>query len=193
MNYKTVKITNKDLEIAYEFADARSKDIKLYQKRGSFKLSDITTGALAELAVYKVLKKAGFNVCKPDFEIYDKSKKSFKADMTDGKRHFHVKGQQRHSAEIYGCSWLMQRTDPIINRPEKGHYMIPCVVDEENMEVFIYGCIPLISLVNENCVGECTVPSFRRTKVALYLHDIATNLTTSRRWGILHGRTDYED
>lgn len=186
MNHIMVKITKKDLEKAYNFAKARSKDVKLYQNRGSFKLSDITTGALAEIACYKLLKRNGFEVSKPDFEIYDKSRKSYKADLEGNNRQYHVKGQMLKSAETYGCSWLMQRHDPIINNPERGHYLMPCVVDEEKMVVYIYGCVPLLSLVNEDCIGECTVPSFRRTKVAIYLQDVTMLLTPSRRWSVLY-------
>ena len=81
---------------------------------------------------------------------------------------------------------LFPSHDHIITDPERGHYLMPCVVDENKKTVHIYGCIPMLSLINEDCLGECKVPMLKRTKVAIYLEDITQALTPSRRWSVLY-------
>lgn len=185
-NYIMVKLTANDIKKAKEFAALRSKDSKLYEKRGGFKLSDIITGALAEIACHKLIRKHEPELSKPDFTIYDKSQKTYKADLYTETRSFHIKGQTLQSAETYGASWLMQRRDPILNDPENGHYLVPCVVDEENKVVYVYGCVPMRTMTTEGLIGECVVPMFRTNKVCIYLSEITKKLSPNRRWSILY-------
>lgn len=181
-----VKLTLAEIRKAGEFAKLRAKDVDLYKKRGGFKVEDIINGALGEIAVNKLLKDVFPDITDPDFNIYDKSKKSYKADMQSGFKHFHVKSQSIKSAETYGASWLMQRHDPTLQKPEHNHYIVPTVVDVQNKVVWVYGCIPMKTLVSENLVGECVVPIFRQTKVCIYLETLTSNLTPSRRWSGLY-------
>lgn len=185
-NVIMVKLTLADIRKAGEFAKLRAKDVELYKKRGGFKVEDIINGALGELAVNKLLKDAFPDITDPDFNIYDKSQKSYKADMQSGNKHFHVKSQSILSAETYGASWLMQRHDPTLKNPEHNHYMVPTVVDVKNKVVWVYGVIPMKTLVSEGLVGECVVPMFRQTKVCIYLETITGSLTPSRRWSGLY-------
>lgn len=188
MIYLEIKLSKKDREKAEKFAEARtrSSSSSCYKERGGFKPSDIVVGAMAEIGVYELLHEAGIKVNEPDFKIYSKSKKSFNADLTDGKRFFHVKGQQLSSAKTYSCSWLMQRKDPIINRPQAKHYLVTTNVDLDRNIVMIYSCVPLITLVKNDLIGECVVPRFRENKVAIYLDDIVKKLPASRRWSVLY-------
>jgi hypothetical protein len=186
MNYIMVKLTKRDIEKIEKFADLRCKDSDLYKKRGSFKRSDITTGAAAEIGVHKFLRKSGFKVSAPDFNIYDAPKKSYDADLMDGTRYFHVKGQSRKSAEQYGASWLLQKSDPMFKDAKYGHYMITCVVDYEKKSVYIYACVPVRTLVREKVFGKLKIDYLNKTKVALYLKDLTRKLTTNRRWSILY-------
>lgn len=184
--FKQVKITNRDIKRAEAFADKRvAENQNLYKKRGGFKRSDIVTGALAEIAAYKLLTENSFEVCKPDFRIHCKKGKSYDADLHGEGKHFHVKGQSLSSVERYGKSWLMQRRDPLITKPASKHYIVPCVVDKEIKIVYIYGIIPIRTLHDRGCFGECKVPSFRSTKIALYLDYMESVLTKNSMWGIL--------
>jgi hypothetical protein len=186
MNYLMVKLTKRDIQKIEAFADLREADINLYKRRGNFKREDITIGAAAEIGCYKMLRDFGFKVSYPDFEIYDKGRKSFEADLMDSNRFFHIKGQSRLSAERYGASWLLQKQDPMIKVPQKGHYIIPCIVDYEKKSVYIYACVPLLTLVGEDLFGHLKIEYLNKTKVAIYLRDLTRGLTTNRRWSILY-------
>ena len=175
-----------DQKTARRFATKRvEQNLALYEKRGGFKKEDIVSGAMAELAVHQLLKSKKVNVGKPDFTIHTTRQKSYDADLTDGKHKFHVKGQTLESKSRYGASWIMQRTDPIINKPEKLHYLVPCTVDVKTGRVEIYGVMSITSLVEQGCIGECKLEWFRKTKVALYLDHIEGILSSLARWGAL--------
>ena len=171
---------------AKQFATKRGEqNLALYEKRGGFKKEDLISGAMAELAVFRLLKDAGIKVGKPDFTIHATRTKSYDADLTDGVHKFHVKGQTLESKERYGASWIMQRTDPIINKPERMHYLVPCTVDIYTGRVEIYGILSIMSLVDQGCIGECKLEWFRKTKVALYLDHIEGVLSKRARWSAI--------
>lgn len=180
-----VKITDEDIAIATDFADKRSADTALYQKRGGFKPSDIINGALAEIAVHRKFKQKFPDISEPDFKIYKKREKSFKADLSAGDKHFHVKGQSISSAVKYTASWLMQRKDPILIKTELDHFLVPTVVDPINKVVIIYGCIPFMEIIKNNAVDECSIELFRKTKVAIRLDTLTSKLPESTIWGAL--------
>ena len=182
---ETIYVTKADQKRCRDFAKERTKDNDLYEKRGGFKIEDIISGALAETAVYKLLKSRGVAVKKPDFTIHSKGQKSYDSDLSDGLHHFHVKGQTLESKKRYGASWIMQRKDPIINKPERLHYLVPCTVCIETGRVEIYGIMSIMSLVQSGCIGECKLEWFRKYKVALYLDHIEGVLSKTARWGFL--------
>lgn len=183
---RTIYLSKVDQAKAKKFATERvAQSMALYEKRGGFKKEDIVSGAMAELAVYKVLKAHGCNVGKPDLTIHTKRQKSYDADLTDGKYHFHVKGQTLESKRRYGASWIMQRKDPIINETKLMHYLVPCTVCVDTGRVEIYGVMSIRSLVEQGCISECKVEWFRKTKVALYLDHIEGVLSKAARWGLL--------
>lgn len=181
---KTIFLNKTDQKRARKFAkDRYDQNNDLYDRRGGFKIEDVISGAMAELGVYRMLKEKGVPVGYPDFKIYEANRKSYDADLTDGLHHFHVKGQTLASKERYGASWIMQRKDPIINNPEKLHYIVPCTVDINTGRVEIYGIFSIKSLINQACFSECKVEWFRRTKIALYLDHIQPIFTKRATWG----------
>lgn len=187
--FREIKLTDKQMISCVEFSELRYTDKGAsgnYNKRGGFKFEDIVVGAMAEIAVYRLLKKQGFAVKKPDFTLHDASKRSYDADLCDGTRHFHVKGQSLKSAKLYGDSWIMQRTDPLLNTAPLHNYLVPCTVDLDTRVVKIHGIIPFRSLVDKNLIGECRLEWFRKTKVAIYLDQITSVMTTNALWGIFY-------
>lgn len=187
---RVVKITYKELKRVENFVKARcGGSVDLYKRRGGFKPEDILVGALAEVGVYKLLKEYGFDVTPPDFSIHNVEKKSFNADLIAGQRHFHIKGQSLSSARKYGSSWLMQRTDPLFNLEQRGHYLVPTNVDIDAMEVIIHGFFNFSTVLHYEgvCISECAVPSFRKTKRAIYLENLDI-ITEKGRWGVLFTR-----
>jgi hypothetical protein len=181
---ETIYLNKAEQRRARSFAQKRvDAKTELYQKRGGFKKEDIISGAMAEIAVYNLLKSHGVRVEKPDFTIHEVRKKSFDPDLSDGLHHFHVKGQTLESKQKYGASWIMQRTDPIINKPQRLHYIVPCTVDIHTGRVEVYGIMSILSLVQLGCIGECKLEWFRKTKVALYMDHIEPFFSEKARWG----------
>lgn len=175
-----IKITDKQRQAAEAFTDARTQT-DLYKKRGGFKREDILVGALGEIGAWKYFKKRGFTISKPDFNIYEKKNKSFDSDLRSKNRHFHVKAQSQESIRRYGHSWLMQRSDPVLQKVQYNHYMVPCAVDLEKNIVEIFGCISFKSIMEGGHIGECKHPAFRTYKVAIYL-DSLMQLSHNQRW-----------
>ena len=168
-----VKITKKERNEVERFADARcAENQDLYKRRGGFKRDDIVIGAMAEIAVYKTLRDAGIKVKRPDFKIYGKGEKSFESDLSDGKRHYHVKGQSVASAMRYGHSWLMQRSDPLVKAPKLNHYLVPTAVSLQDNMVMILGFPSFTALHYAHAFSDCSVPMFNRTKTAIYLESL---------------------
>lgn len=186
MKVRTIKINKRDRDKVEEFANLRcGEDQSLYKKRGSFKRDDILVGGLAEIAVYKLLRKHDFKVNKPDFTIHEKKKKSYGADLQDSFRHFHVKGQSKASAKKYGNSWLFQRHDKLTKQECPHEYIVPCEVCLDTNTVKIFGIITVNQIHRWNCWGECAVPSFRHSKLALYKESLDV-LSNNAMWGILY-------
>lgn len=181
---KEIQLTKRDLKKAEDFAKAReSHDVSKYHSRGAFKTVDLVTGALGELAVYKLLKDT-IKVSKPDFSLYEVRNKSFAADLQgENGELFHCKGQTMESVNRYGASWLMQKRDKVINNPSELDYMIPCVVDLDTLKVNIYGIIKYQDILDNDLLGECKVEWLRRTKKAIYLDDLK-KLNCKKRWNI---------
>ena len=183
---RTIFLSKKDQAAAKRFATRRvEQNLALYEKRGGFKKEDLISGAMAELAVYGLLTSRGIKVGKPDFTIHATKQKSYDADLTDGKHKFHVNGQTLESRMRYGASWIMQRTDPILRKPERLHYLIPCTVDVKTGRVEVYGVMSITSLITNGCIEECKLEWFRRTKIALYLNTIEGVLSDRARWGAI--------
>jgi hypothetical protein len=181
-----IKITKLERETCEGFAHAREESSSLYKKRGGFKSEDIVSGAMGEIAVYKLLKKNGHTLRKPDFEIYDRRNKSFDSDLRSGNKHFHVKSQTTKSAEQYGKSWLCQRNDPLFKNEGYNHYLVTTVVDLDKNTVEVLGFFPMFSVLKKNLIGECKVPWFQKTKVALYHDQLSEGITEYQRWRVIN-------
>jgi len=164
-----VKISKYNYNKCVDFANKQLKtSADLYAYRGEAKKEkmayDIIVGKLAELAVAKFLKCS-----KPDFTIYERRKKSYSPDLRLGNLRVHVKGQSEESVKRYGHSWLFQRSDQIVRNATPYDVIILTSVSVRKLEVHI---LKLIRAREINKWGECKVPSYRHTKVALYLKEI---------------------
>jgi len=178
---EVVQLAKQHLLIARQFADLRTGDTALYSKRGGFKYDDLVCGALGELGAFKFLKDKGFKVGKPDFTLHTVKNKSYNADLFDKQGNlFHVKAQTVKSAALYGRSYLFQKNDPIIRNPGDADYVVPCLVDMDNLSVEIYGIIKASDVIN-GYLGEPRLPQLRNTKVAVYL-DTLLDMPVAIRW-----------
>jgi len=172
-----VKLTASVIEKCEDFAEARvGGSADEYKRRGekrSVKIyNDILLGAAGEFAAYKYLSSCGVKVNKPDLEIYDVKNKSFDADLVSQKYTFHVKSQGETSRKRYGSSWLLQRKDKVVRDPGEFEYFIFTSVELPYVEIL--GVVKCKDIKDYELYGECSVPSYRTTKVALYLDDLDT-------------------
>jgi hypothetical protein len=81
----------------------------------------------------------------------------------------HVKSQSKLSVQKYGHSWLFQRSDQIVRNATPFDFLILTCVDLDKLEVTI---LKVIRAREINKWGECRVPRYRHSKVALYLKEI---------------------
>lgn len=149
----------------------------LYKWRGEQSqnkmVEDIIVGTLGEYAVQNYLSKELGRPCtRPDLKIYDKRNKSYSADLTSGDLKIHVKSQSCKSVKRYGLSWLFQRKDKLVSEPKDNEYIAFCSVDSDTYEVTIVGFVHPAHLKELELWGECKVPMYRKTKVALYLEEL---------------------
>jgi len=164
-----------------EFAQKRiqgSKNLYTYrgEKNNDKMINDIIVGTLGEYGVYQLISKQGLKCTKPDLKIYTTKRKSFAADLfaSNSKHDFsvHVKSQSLESEKRYGRSWLFQRSDSLVNAPELCDYMAFTNVDLETREVELLGYVSGVDIGESNLWGECRVPRYRHSKVAVYLDDL---------------------
>jgi hypothetical protein len=170
-----IKISKYNYNKCAAFADEQLKtSAKLYKYRGEQNKEkmrqDIIIGKMAELGVQKFLKSS-----KPDFTIYERNKKSYSADLRLGNLRIHVKSQSEDSVRKYGHSWLFQRTDNIVRKATPWDILVLTCVNERKREVYILKMIRAREITKW---GECKVPSYRHSKVALYLEEMKDGYDT---------------
>lgn len=171
----SIIVRKASMERAYKFALDRlggSKD--LYKIRGENNLSkieqDIVTGAVAELAVYNFFRRNKIKTTKPDMTIYDKKKKSFKADLRSTEYNIHVKAQTFESANKYGASWLFQKEDKLFKNPSDNELLVFCLVDGDfvNIETIV----STKQIIENELIEQPSVYRYTFTKNAIYLNSI---------------------
>lgn len=90
---------------------------------------DIYHGKRAEYMVYNYFLSKNRNVSAPDIMIYDKSKKSYDADLTIDSINIHVKSTLDDSE--FPNSWVFQPNDPLVKCPTENDYLALCVLCKE--------------------------------------------------------------
>lgn len=159
-----------------KFADdvlETSKD--LYSFRGEHRVSkmreDIIIGKMGEIAAYQYLKARGYSVSKPDFKIYEASRKSYDADLvTECGKKVHVKAQGYRSMVRYGSSWLLQKSDKITKKPLEEEYVL--MVSVSGTEADVLGIVRQSDLIEYELFESPKVSRYGMTKVALYFDTI---------------------
>ncbi len=158
-----------------KFAEERiAGSAGLYAYRGEANkekmVEDCIIGTLGEFGAYEYLKSKGISISEPDLTIYENKKKSFAADLLNQDLKIHVKSQSAKSHKRYGASWLLQRRDRVVQNPDSNEYFIFTKV--EGLVVTIMGVCRIKDITDAELWGECKVPCYRHSKVALYLDDL---------------------
>jgi len=167
------EIYNKCLEFAHKRIEGSSG---LYAYRGEQNrnkmIEDCLIGTLGEWGAHSYLLTKGIKVSEPDLNIYETKRKSFAADLSNADYSIHVKSQSLKSFKKYGASWLLQRSDRIVKEPTDKDYFV--FVKVNSKEVEIMGTCKVRDIVINGLWGECKVPSYRHSKVALYLDELGS-------------------
>jgi hypothetical protein len=169
-------IREEDALKARNFAESRinlSKNV--YKWRGEDKvekmIEDIMIGTIGEFGAHTHLTDMGLSVSEPDLKIYTAKEKSHSADLISENYNFHVKSQSSKSIKRYGASWLFQRMDKLVIKPEDKDYICFTSVLGHNLEweVKLLGIVKARDIIP--FYEECKVPAYRHTKIALYFED----------------------
>lgn len=172
-----IKLDSYTISKCSEFAISRIRDsYNLYRFRGKSKydkiLSDIKTGAMGEWGVYYKLLSCGYDASEPDMDIYSDKCKSYNCDLELGDVRIHVKSQSLDSCSRYGNSWLVQKSDPMVLDPHYLDLFAFTSVDPINGTVNVLG----FHWADSMKYSECAVPSYRKTKLSVYLRNIRGTL-----------------
>ncbi len=171
-----IKLSDYYFEKCAKFADDVLESNKdLYSYRGESNVmkmkEDNIYGKLGEIAAYKYMKKRGFDVNKPDFEIYERVNKSYGADLiTKCGKNIHVKSQGFKSMMRYGASWLLQKNDKITRNPTEDDYILMVSINANEADVL--GVVRVLDLIDNELFEEPKVARYARTKKALYFDSI---------------------
>jgi hypothetical protein len=142
-------------------------------------LRQITEGKLGEIAVARFLRSLNYKVNAPDFAIYKGRKKSYDADLTDGRFFWHVKTQSQESAKRYGTSFLFtdseSSSDPLITNPANEDVMIFVLIDGNEADVL--GMVRAKVALERQLYREPRLDRLKPFKSVLYLDDLKPHLT----------------
>lgn len=183
---KNIVISEAEIEECQHFAVARlSGSADAYKRRNQCNLEkikeDIFTGAMGELAVYHFLTHLGYNVTRPDFNIYAVRQKSYDADMHLDDLNIHCKSQHWESAKKYGISWILQYgkfgQDKLFKCRTDKDYIAMALLNKD-MTVTILGIMSIPYIFDNELIGEPKLKWFQGVKKALYIDD----LPEDKRW-----------
>lgn len=102
-----------------------SSSLYLKRKQNKDKLrQNIMEGKIAEYAAYFYLRERNFCLMPPDLEIHSVKKKSHDSDLyiPDKDVHIHVKSVGLETSKLYGDTFLVEKSDPLIRAPMANHY-----------------------------------------------------------------------
>jgi len=142
--------------------------------------------ALAEFAVGKVMEQLGLKVqVEPDLEMYNKRRKSFKCDLevVDSAGvtwRLHVKSQMAHQGKKYGKSWLFEAGDKVLSGESTQDLLVFCTTDSD--KVIVEAVFPARHALK---VAKKPKLGYLKTKAAIYLEDLPTNLMVTASDGSL--------
>ena len=183
-----------DVQTAREFAAARrdqKESMDKYEERGGVKAeraeNDCYIGALAEIAIYRFLKRLGLKVKAPDFSIHAVQAKRHDPDLSDNQGNtFHCKGQPPKSKAAFGIGWVYNKNYSLFKNYTNKDYAVLSTVNPDDLEVEIYGVVKIEDIVKKDLLRspDSTSPYIQASKVKLDWNEVKT-LSWYERWGRL--------
>lgn len=170
-----IKFSNEDFKKCEEFAN--KIDTSYYATRNQFnqkkKIKDQQIGKLGELAVFSFFQEKKIKLTAPDFNLYDKTKKSWDFDLKNNEINLHVKSQDVKQGAKYGTSWIFQQGDKKIFKDYSEIDWVSFVsVDLEKKHATIQAIIRLDDLHKSNIFKEPQLEYLKNNKKAIYLTDL---------------------
>jgi hypothetical protein len=135
-----IKLSNSEIKKCEQFShDVVHTNIDKYRERNQTDIdkivNDIYVGKLCEYAVFKLLKSKNKSVNEPDLKVYSARRKSFSADLTDGKFQYHVKGMKQETAIRFGLSWSFQVEDKLVKFPTDNDVLVLCEIAGNDVDI----------------------------------------------------------
>lgn len=143
----TITITDENLALVREFADAMDKDggaNSRYEEKGHGKnalYKNQVDGKLSEFAVYQLLVSKKQNPSLPDLSVWTAEERRVNGrddpDIVTAKSDYHIKSTSEYMAKKLGDrSWSFRKEDPIIATPTARDMVVCCtVMDERNVYI----------------------------------------------------------
>lgn len=136
----------------------------------------VADGKMGELLACHFLRGLGLEVTEPDFEIYEKAKKSFDADFYVNGHPMHCKSQNAESAARYGLSWMFQKggmgyghTDPCLKTPTDKAVFVK--VDHRKRTGEVFGPFSMGDLIPK--FRDPKLARLKGIKTCIYAEDLA--------------------
>lgn len=172
-----VRVRPKEREMCWTFArQVIGTNKQAYARRGQTQesriIQQIARGKIAEFAVFSHIHfSVDVPVAFPDLSIYTANEKSYAADLRVRDMDVHVKSQTFKNRDRYGASWVFQKRDPLLTKPNQSDLLALThqhAADSEYVEIVGYFyAIDIVGLY-----GDPVLPYLRRTKKVLYLDDL---------------------
>ena len=143
---------------------------------------DIRNGKLGEEFAYQYLSSKLSHLTQPDYNIYDKSNKSWDADLKSDYIKIAVKSQNIDQSSIYGKSWIFQNregqnydVDKAIFQCQDENYYVVFVslnTNQSKQNGMIEAIVKVKWLLDNNLFREPVEQHLKTNKKAVYLEDL---------------------
>jgi hypothetical protein len=151
------------------------------QTNNNKRKKDQLVGKLGEILCFNYLKNKITDLSYPDFNIYEKNKKSWDFDLKAVNYNIHVKSQDVEQGLKYGESWLFQNSGSkfkgydkeIFDKTSQNQYICFCMIDLKEKFGLIKAIVSLDYLHNNNLFKYPKLEILKiNNKLAVYFDDI---------------------
>lgn len=178
-----IKFTKEEVQKCVDFSE--KIDTSHYAKRSQTdnkkRKQDQVVGKLGEIATYNALKEKYPSLIYPDFEIYEKSKKSWDFDLKADNICLHCKSQNVVQSRKYSESWIFQKGNgknigcdqEIFIKRSPNQYVSFVTIDLKNETGTVKAIVDVEFLHKKDLFKPPVLEKLRiANKVAIYFSDL---------------------
>lgn len=177
------KFTEEEIKKCKEFSEKINTDYysNRNQSNNEKRKKDQLIGKLGELLSYNYLNDKLENLSYPDFNIYEKNKKSWDFDLKSSNHNIHVKSQDIEQGLKYGESWLFQTSGSkfkgydkeIFDRISQNQYICFCIINLKENIGEIKSIVSLDYIHENNLFKYPKLEHLKlNNKLAVYFNDV---------------------